>query len=89
MHKDESLIQAELADAAKKVKVGGLYSHYKDSSKLYKVLNLAVMENNGDLCVVYEAQYGPKLVFVRPLNSWLENVDWEGEQKDRFSLSED
>jgi hypothetical protein len=38
---------------------------------------------------VYRAEYGEHIIFVRPLNVWLETVEWEGEQVFRFVLLTD
>lgn len=38
------------------------------------------------ICVIYEAQYGEKLAFVRPLKSWLQKVEWQGQIIDRLTL---
>jgi len=86
MHKPQQDLVRELKDAASKVQVGGLYSHYKNPELQYKVLRLAVMEADDTICVIYEAQYDKELVFVRPLNSWLEKVEWQNQVIDRFTL---
>lgn len=77
---------SNLKKAAIKVKVGGRYYHYKDQDKYYKVLNLAITEEDDSICVIYEAQYGEKLIFVRPLSSWLSKVEWDNKETDRFTL---
>ncbi len=72
--------------AGQKVKVGGLYCHYKNPDQAYKVIHLAVTEWNDRICVIYQAQYGEKLIFVRPLNSWLKRNRWNGHIVDKFTL---
>lgn len=86
MHKSQESLIKELEKAATNVKVEGLYYHYKNTKLIYKVLKLAITEANASICVIYEAQYGDKLVFVRPLNSWLDRVEWENKTTDRFTL---
>jgi hypothetical protein len=87
MHKSQKKLADERIAATQNVKVGRFYYHYKNSNDLYKVLNLAVTEWDDEVCVIYEAQYGEKIIFVRPLNSWLEKVEWNGKIVDRFTLN--
>lgn len=86
MHKQQYELTDELQKASKKVKIGGYYYHYKNISNTYKVLNLAITESDDKICVIYEAQYGKKLIFVRPLESWLDKVSWQGQVIKRFTL---
>lgn len=85
MHKSQETLSKELKQASKKVKVGGYYYHYKKPNEPYEVLNLAVTEWDDNICVIYQAQYGGKLIFVRPLDSWLEKAEWQGKTVDRFT----
>lgn len=85
MHKPQETLFKQLQKAKHKVRVGGLYYHYKNPELNYKVLMLAVTESDDNICVIYEAQYGIRLVFVRPLNSWLDKVEWKGIKTDRFT----
>lgn len=86
MHKSHETLLNELNVAASKVKVGGMYCHYKNPQLTYKVLRLAFMESDDNICVIYEAQYDSQLVFVRPLDSWLDKVEWKSKVIDRFTL---
>lgn len=79
----EEKLARRLSEAAKIVKVGVEYKHYKNKS--YQVLGLAILEATNEICVVYQAQYGKKLTFIRPLVNWLEKVQWKGEKLQRFS----
>ncbi len=71
-----------LADAAQKVAVGARYEHYKKLS--YKVLTLALREEDNEPVVVYQAEYGARVTFTRSVVSWLEKVDVGGEATPRF-----
>lgn len=81
-------IEREMAEAAKRVKVGGTYAHYKNPKNLYTVEALAIQEATDKVCVVYRAKYGRKPLFVRGLDSWLERPELEGKRVDRFRLVE-
>ena len=83
--KEQIELAKEVEDAKSKVTVGAEYWHYKGRNKVYKVTGLGFIEANNELCVIYQAQYGEKLTFLRPLSSWLENVEWEGETVPRFN----
>jgi hypothetical protein len=86
MHKSHEALQSEINEAGKKVAVGGSYYHYKNPDRNYKVLHLAVTEFDDELCVVYQAQYGKELIFVRPLKSWLSEVRLDNHIVQRFTL---
>ena len=84
MDKDETKLAARLADAARKVSVGARYRHYKQLT--YKVVSLALGEEDLEPCVVYQAEYGDRLTWTRPLSSWLEQIEVDGKKVDRFTL---
>lgn len=84
-HKEQLELAKEIEEAKSKITVGAEYWHYKGRNKVYKVIGLGFLEANDDLCVIYQAQYGEKLTFLRPLRIWLENVEWEGKTVPRFN----
>lgn len=74
---------AGLVEQAKAgVSVGARYRHYKGLS--YHVVSIGLREEDLEPCVIYQAEYGDKIVWVRPVLSWLENVDVEGMVVPRF-----
>jgi hypothetical protein len=85
MHLSHERLIEDLKIATKKVRVGANYFHYKNPDQVYKVLRLAVTEEDDSICVIYQAQYGERLIFVRPLNSWLDTVDFKDKITDRFT----
>lgn len=72
VHKTHKQLEKELNEAGEKVKVGGIYSHYKHPENFYKVIGLGFRESTDDLCVIYQAEYKKRLIFIRELDSWLE-----------------
>jgi len=71
------------------IKKNGLYYHYKSKNynrKIYKVLNLAIQEGNiENILVVYEEQFGDRMIWARNLNEWNEEVlDEYGYKSKRF-----
>ena len=85
-HKSHDQLHQELEDAKKEVKIGGVYSHYKYPENTYQVIKVGFIEATDGVCVIYQANYDPELVFVRPLESWLGTVDWKGQKVSRFTL---
>ncbi|MDB5184664.1 MAG: hypothetical protein JWN38_472 [Candidatus Saccharibacteria bacterium] len=84
-HKEQLELKKEIEDAKSKVTIGARYRHYKGKDKVYEIIGLGFLEATDELCVIYQAQYGEKLTFLRPLNIWLEQVEWEGETAPRFT----
>lgn len=72
---------------AKSLHVGKLYQHYKGLR--YHVIALARHSETLEELVVYQALYGEKGIWVRPLSMFLENVTIEGITQPRFKLLED
>jgi hypothetical protein len=62
--------KVELAE--EKIKNGDRYVHYRDRSKQYQVVCIALLEENEEPCVVYKALYNPSLTWVRPVSRFLE-----------------
>jgi len=84
-HKEQLELKQELEDAKTKITVGAQYLHHKSRNKVYEVIGLGFLESNNELCVIYQAYYGERLTFLRPLAIWLEKVEWEGEIVPRFT----
>lgn len=80
-------LQNILKKAYTKVRVGGLYYHYKDPQIIYRLDKLGLDETTHQVMVVYTSFMNGdgEITWIRPLNSWLELVDGG---KPRFSLVE-
>lgn len=85
-HKPEAQTLKEITDAGKRIKIGGIYQHYKSPDMLYKIISFATLEATDEMCVVYQAQYGAGIQVVRPVGVFLETVEWEGRTVPRFKL---
>lgn len=83
-HIPESELQKRLDAAKQQVSVGAQYCHYKGADKIYTVACLGILEATEEVCIIYEAQYGEHLTFIRPLKVWLETVEWQGNTVPRF-----
>lgn len=64
------------------IKIGKKYRHYK--GKEYLVLHLARHTETMEELVVYQALYGERGIWVRPLTMFLEQVVVEGKLLNRF-----
>ena len=84
-HKVQLELAREIEAAKAEVTVGAKYWHYKGRDKVYLVTDLAFLEANDELCVVYQSQYGENITFLRPLTVWLETVEWGGKTVPRFT----
>jgi len=84
-HEEQLQLKQKLQHAQTLVAVGAQYRHYKATHKIYTVLNLAFQEEDNQLCVIYQADYEERLIFIRPLSSWLAMVEWDGKTVPRFT----
>jgi hypothetical protein len=84
-HDEQEALAKQIEDAKTLATIGGHYRHYKGADKIYEVIGLGFIEATDELCVIYQAQYGERLTFLRPLTIWLERVVWNGETVPRFT----
>lgn len=66
----------------RQIKIGEKYRHFK--GKEYLVLYIAKHSETLEELVVYQALYGERGIWVRPLEMFLEQVEVEGRTIDRF-----
>jgi len=62
----------------------GIYRHYKGNE--YEVLMVARHSETEEEMVVYRALYGEYGIWVRPLAMFVEKVEVNGEEVDRFQF---
>jgi hypothetical protein len=82
-HEDQSLLSGRLTKAAGQVTVGARYMHYKQLS--YRVLGIALHEESNEPCVIYQAEYGDHITWIRPLADWTKEVEAAGKKVNRFT----
>ncbi len=68
------------------IKVGKKYRHFKGNE--YLVLHLAKHSETLEDMVVYQALYGERGIWVRPLEMFLERIEREGKTFYRFEECE-
>jgi hypothetical protein len=74
-----------LEQARTHVTVGQRYHHYRDRQLSYTVHNLVLDEATQKVMVLYQAEYGKRLIWVRALDVWSEFVEHNGQKVPRFS----
>ena len=85
-HSDLSQLIKQLDSVKEKVGVGKKYFHYKHPDQIYHILRIGIIEETEKICVVYESEYGEKVVWVRPIEDFLAKVKLEdGTEVDRFT----
>lgn len=67
---------------SREIKIGKKYKHFK--GKEYLVLHVAKHSETLEDMVVYQALYGEKGIWVRPLNMFLDTKDVNGKIVNRF-----
>jgi hypothetical protein len=82
------LSQDELSELIKEanqnVEIGARYVHYKSPDMTYEVKDIIIQEADNEPCVIYQANYGNRITFSRPVKVWLENVEHGGKILPRF-----
>lgn len=73
--------------SSKEVLKKGLYQHYK--GPLYRVIDVAQHSETEEVLVVYQALYGEKGIWARPLSMFAETTTVDGVEKPRFAYCEE
>lgn len=76
---DKRGTQQVLAERYKHM-IGKTYRHFKGG--LYEVVDVAVHSENAEVLVIYKSKKDPTLVWARPLDVFLSDVD-----KEKYPLS--
>ena len=68
----------------KELIIGGIYKHYKGNE--YKVISVAKHSETLEELVVYQALYGERGLWVRPKTMFLETIQKDGKEIERFAF---
>ena len=77
-------LKSLLAQAKASVEIGAPYQHYKSPDMVYIVKDIVINEVDNQPYVVYQAQYGERITFARPVSVWVETVEYNGIEMPRF-----
>ena len=61
----------------------GLYQHYK--GPMYRVIDIARHSETEESLVIYQALYGEKGIWARPLSMFTETIELDGKIVPRFA----
>ncbi len=89
-HKTASELWVDIEKAKQDIHLNEKYFHYKDPEKQYTVIGFVVIEETDTIGVLYRAEYTALqgMIFVRPLASFLSEVDGgDGKKVKRFTLA--
>jgi hypothetical protein len=71
-----------LTAARSRVEPGTTWRHYKGGE--YVANNVVLIEATDEVSVLYSSVLRPEVFFVRPMQSWLETIERNGETQSRF-----
>ncbi len=85
-NKSKDQLLKELDSLKTRIDEGDKCYHYKHPGQLYKIDGIGFIEKSGQPCVVYEAEYGDKLTWVRTESEFFAKVTLDnGTEVDRFT----
>ena len=65
----------------------GLYQHYK--GPYYRVIDIATHSETQERLVIYQALYGERGIWARPLTMFVETITIDGQEQSRFAYCDD
>lgn len=75
--------ELNFSEKAKSLKIG-IYEHYKDTNKRYRVLGICRHSETLEEMVIYKALYGNEDTWIRPLYMFFDEVEVDGVYVPRF-----
>lgn len=82
-HSDEDELIIKLTNT--NIKVGDIYYHYKNPNLYYKIIAIALDEETEEPVIIYQAQYGKNLIWMRKIFNWNQNIESNGVSTFRFN----
>lgn len=86
-HTDRQELLGKLDDARAGVMIGALYRHSRTGG-VYRVTDIAIREETGDVCIIYREENGdPAVSWDRPYtgdHGWSTPIRENGKETDRF-----
>lgn len=89
-HKSAQELFAMLEDAKAKLEIGARYSHYKRPNDFYTLTDVVIIEADDSIGICYRAEYEELrgVTFMRPIDDFMAEVEFEGKMVKRFTKAE-
>jgi hypothetical protein len=84
-HRSQEELAQIIAEVTADVKVGDRFVHYKSPDLFYRIIDIALREADETPCVVYKAEYGEQISYVRPYDDWTATVQHDNQEVPRFT----
>ena len=82
-HIPESELIEQLEKAKQQVEVGARYRHSKTGTEA-TILHVGFIEDDEEPAVIYQHEEGAKIIWVRPVEEFIEEVEIDGKEVLRF-----
>ncbi|GAB4158632.1 MAG: hypothetical protein Fur003_2430 [Candidatus Dojkabacteria bacterium] len=78
-------LKAKLVAARQEIEIGDKYYHFRDPSKLYLIVAVAIFEEDEEPIIIYKALYDEKITWARKLSLFQDlKEDADGNLVPRF-----
>lgn len=84
-HQSVAHLLSRLNNAKTLVNIGKLYYHYRTPDVYYLVLDIVINESDEQPAIVYQAQYGDNITWIRSVDKWLDYVEHNNKTVKRFT----
>jgi len=87
-HTSQEDLLKKVVDAHRSIDVNATYFHYKDTDRArpYKIIVIVINESTEEVCVVYQAQYGENLTWMRTVVEFTSEITTDHGIVSRFSV---
>ena len=79
----EAELIKEINKAKEEIEIGARYRHSK-SGREVTVLHIGLIEDDQEPAVIYQHEDGAKIIWVRPVEDFIEEVEVDDEEVPRF-----
>ena len=83
-HTSEQELKQRLDDAKSKIDMGREYYHYKNPDQHYHIVAVGMIEETETPAVIYQAEYGDNIVWVRSVEDFLSKVAQNDKMINKF-----
>lgn len=83
MPHDEQILSNQVETSSHGLVTGGRYRHYR-KQQLYTIIGFGLLEATEDPAVIYRAEYGERLTWIRTVADFTARVEVDGQSVSRF-----